>query len=173
MASARELLLNQGVHRFSVEEVARTSGVAKSTIYRHFSSGEALLIAAVDSFLGPTPTPDTGNVRSDLAVLIEGVVTALADIEVRRLVLGLLALSASNPQLATLQQSFIAARRAPLLDILGRAKERGELPSGLDPLVACDFIEGPFAVHWLLEPGSFDQVEVASYVDRILVALGG
>ncbi|MGE2737502.1 helix-turn-helix domain-containing protein [Mycolicibacterium vaccae] len=47
MAAAFDILTQSGVGGFSVDEVVRRSGVAKTTIYRHWPSREALVLDAV------------------------------------------------------------------------------------------------------------------------------
>ena len=66
LGAAADLVLDAGVDGFSVDEVARRSGVAKTTIYRHFPSAKELLVAALDQFMTAPPTPDTGSLRTDL-----------------------------------------------------------------------------------------------------------
>ena len=46
LEAAQELLAQSGVGGFTVDEVARRSGVAKTTIYRHWPSREALVLDA-------------------------------------------------------------------------------------------------------------------------------
>ena len=66
LRAATDLVLDAGVDGFSVDEVARRSGVAKTTIYRHFPSAKELLVAALDRTMKAPPTPDTGSLREDL-----------------------------------------------------------------------------------------------------------
>lgn len=48
-----ELVVEEGVHAFSVQNVADRAGVSHRTVYRHFPSREALLEALVDSINQP------------------------------------------------------------------------------------------------------------------------
>lgn len=43
MAAVEELILHGEIHNFTVQEVARLSGVSYATIYRHYPSREALI----------------------------------------------------------------------------------------------------------------------------------
>ena len=69
MDAAVDALLALGVEGTTIEAIADRSGVAKSTIYRHFGSREALLVDAVRSCVVEVPTPDTGSLADDLADL--------------------------------------------------------------------------------------------------------
>src|SRR5579871_945268 len=72
LAAAHELLTESGLSGVSVDEVSRRSGVAKTTIYRHWPSREALLLDACSQLTARPPVPDTGSVRSDLEALAGG-----------------------------------------------------------------------------------------------------
>ena len=65
---------------FSISDVARTVGVTRQTVYRYFSSTEALLVAAavhaVDGFLDRL-TAHLAGVRDPDAAVTEAVATAL------------------------------------------------------------------------------------------------
>ena len=66
MCAARAILAERGVDGLTVDEVADQSGVAKSTIYRHFGSVDELILAAVDELIPNNPAPDTGSFERDL-----------------------------------------------------------------------------------------------------------
>ena len=55
----------------------RHSGVAKTTIYRHWSSRESLLLDACSQLSARPPVPDTGMLRTDLEALAAGTVVRL------------------------------------------------------------------------------------------------
>lgn len=50
-------------------DVVTASGVAKTTLYRHFGTTDALVFAAVDDSVATQEPPDTGSLRSDLEVI--------------------------------------------------------------------------------------------------------
>src|ERR1700678_1090144 len=77
LAAAYELLTEFGLSGASVDEVSRRSGVAKTTIYRHWPSRTALLFDAVMQFAPRLLTPDTGSLRSDLTALALGLAQRL------------------------------------------------------------------------------------------------
>src|SRR5581483_11472173 len=63
------LMSQAGIGGVSVDEVSRTTGVAKTTIYRHWPSRSALLMDACSKLRSPVEVPDTGNPRTDLMAL--------------------------------------------------------------------------------------------------------
>ncbi len=66
-----ELIAQEGFSGVSIEAVAARSGAAKTTIYRHWPSREALCIEAFGTCSGPSsPLPDTGTLRDDLVAVL-------------------------------------------------------------------------------------------------------
>ena len=64
--AARELILDKGVVNLTIEDVAAVSGVAKTTIYRHWPERTALIVDTVNAMFEHLRTPDTGSLRGDL-----------------------------------------------------------------------------------------------------------
>ncbi|MDP3400770.1 MAG: helix-turn-helix domain-containing protein, partial [Brevundimonas sp.] len=64
-----EALLDLGAEGLTMEEVAERSGVAKSTIYRHFGAREHLVAESVRACVVEQPTPDSGSLAEDLTEL--------------------------------------------------------------------------------------------------------
>ena len=63
------IALSDGLSAVTIDRVARRSGVAKTTIYRHFEHRNALLIAALDPTTDAPDCPDTGALTVDLAAI--------------------------------------------------------------------------------------------------------
>ena len=74
MATTYELLSEEGLAGVTVDAVARRSGVAKTTIYRHWPSREALLLDACAQMGPHFDIPDAGSFPNDLRALAQRVV---------------------------------------------------------------------------------------------------
>src|SRR5499425_580739 len=72
LSATYELLTQSGLSGVSVDEVSRRSGVAKTTIYRHWPSRESLLVDACSQLRTRPQDPNTGNVKTDLEALACG-----------------------------------------------------------------------------------------------------
>src|SRR5215468_6171776 len=72
-----ELLTETGLGGSSVDEVSRRSGVAKTTIYRHWPTRSDLVIEACSKMGTPAEVPDTGNFRGDIEMLMAGIAERL------------------------------------------------------------------------------------------------
>lgn len=85
LGAAIELVQAAGVRGFNIDEVARRSGVAKTTIYRHFPNPNELLVAALDGAITVPPTPNTGSLRGDLLEFLASVLPIFTNPTVRAL----------------------------------------------------------------------------------------
>ncbi|MDO8105643.1 TetR/AcrR family transcriptional regulator [Isoptericola sp. b441] len=79
LAAATQLLATDGVAGTTIEAVAARSGVAKTTIYRHWPDQRALVRDAFGVALPMPAAPDTGTLAGDLLALATGLARALAD----------------------------------------------------------------------------------------------
>ena len=171
LETATELARDVGIRSFTIEELARRSGVAKTTIYRHFPSKNAIIIAALD---GVTPVPtlvDTGSFRDDLVHFLGEVLPIFASRDLRALFLDLLAVSTFDPELAELGGSMMEGRGAALATIVTRAVDRGELPADLDLDTGFELIEGPLLIRSIAFPDALDDLDLDDLVTRIIARL--
>lgn len=169
--AAIELVLAAGVRGFNIDEVARRSGVAKTTIYRHFPNPNELLVAAVDGAIAVPPTPNTGSLRGDLMEFLASVLPIFANPTVRALSFEVFAASIRDPELGQLYASMLRRRAGPTRSIFDRGKALGEISSDLDYSSAVEIIEGPFIIRSLVRPETLKSIDLESLVDRILILL--
>ena len=137
-----ELIDEGGIDKLTMEGVAARSGVAKTTVYRHWPTRSALIVDAVRGCWAHLVSPDTGDLRADLR-------TAFATMQetelgpVSRLMPSLLAASLRDPELERLTRTLGDERRRPIVEMLERARDRGELPLDLDLDLAFGVVLGP------------------------------
>ena len=65
-----QLLFERGFGGATVDEIARRSGVAKTTIYRHWPTRTDLLRNACSTLSTPLDTPDAGSLEADMTALM-------------------------------------------------------------------------------------------------------
>lgn len=139
------LLLEAGVEGVTLEEVSARSGVARSTLYRHFGSKEELIVAAARSCLVEHPTPDTGSLERDLRLVFDRYVDDTDDVhQVPDLIAVLIDAARRDVALHELVHSMLEERRRPLRTVLRLAQQRGEIGSDLDLDAAVSIVIGPF-----------------------------
>ena len=151
LAAARELLAAGGLAAMSFEEVAARSGVAKTTIYRRWTSRGALALDAfLADFQAQQPLPDTGTLRGDLLASLRSWIRAVTRTSAGPILAGLIAAAQLDPGLAVAwRERVLGPLRAQQRILLDRAIERGEIPAGTDREVVLDLVFGA-AYHRLL-----------------------
>jgi AcrR family transcriptional regulator len=163
LQAALQVLDDDGLPGFTMEAVARRAGASKATLYRRWPTVGALMIDAMDATFQPFPVPDTGRVDTDLAQLLTAFVTLLEHTRFPRLLAAFIDAAERDPALAALHADLTRRRREPLLVVLARARERGQLPPDLDPEVVIDLLTGPFfyrrfIAHRPIPPGLINDV---------------
>jgi AcrR family transcriptional regulator len=148
------VLAADGYAGLTMAAVIARAGVSSATLYRRWQTKHDLVAAAIASLHHEIVDIDNGSLESDIAALVRSVAEAMA---VRRDdVSEQVALAVRhNPEFsAALREKFLLPRLAVLGRILDRARQRGELGSGLSATVAMSFVSGPLhhRVYVLGEP---------------------
>lgn len=157
LSATVELVLEHGVEGVTFEDVATRSGVAKTTLYRHFGTKQAMVVAAGRSCFVEYATPDTGDLADDLRAIFERFKTAEDERRLPDIMPALLAASSRDDELHALLLSMIEERRRPIRTVLQLAQLRGEIAMDLDLDVALTLLIGPFVQRRMI-----DRLEITS-----------
>lgn len=171
LEAARRVILGHGIGGFTVDAVARESGVAKTTLYRHWADRTELLVDTLRSLVLPAPAPDTGELRADLLLHFEEACRISDDAGMRRLFFGLMLGAQSDDEIRLVRDAFLAEKERPLHGLLRRAQERGELPLGLDLDLATDVVMGPVVSRALLRGRELTPSDVETLIDLAIAAM--
>jgi AcrR family transcriptional regulator len=171
LTTAADLMAEVGVERLTVDEVARRSGVAKTTIYRHFPTKSALVAAAVNRCMEFPPFPDTGSVRGDLIACFEHAVKHSLDGRLGSIILSVMDAAQRDAELAVLMSDYTERRRRAVRTVLQRAVSRGDLPADLDVERTITLISGPIIYTKLMlrTPATPELVE--HVIDNVLTSI--
>ena len=142
LAATHELLSKHGLGGVTVDEVSRRSGVAKTTIYRHWPSRESLLLDACSQLSSRPPVPDTGKLRTDLEALAWGAAVRLHH-PWATVMPSIIDAAERNKELAGLQSQIHAQMRGAFVAVIERAQERGELAHSHDARELVASVLGP------------------------------
>jgi AcrR family transcriptional regulator len=173
LATTYALLSEQGLAGVTVDAVARRSGVAKTTIYRHWPSREALLLDACAQMGPHFDVPDAGSLPKDLRALAERVVEQLLSGPYAAILLSLMDAAERNPDLAAL----LAAAQSKLVEairtVLARARGRGELPRVPDASDVAALIVGPLLYRRLFSHEQLSERFFRLVIDSAVRAAAG
>jgi len=159
-----QLLCEEGFPGVTIEAVAARSGVAKTTIYRHWPTRAELLIAAFRHMSCDTPCVDTGDVRDDLVAVVQGLADELGSERWATALPSLVAEALRDPGFAELHSAFVAERRQKVLEVIRRAVERGQLPADTDAGLLGTMLAGPVFFRALVTLEPLDEPGLAGRI---------
>ena len=167
------LLAEVGYQALSLERVAALAQVGKKTIYRRWSSKEALVCDAIRSLQSEMPLVDTGTLRDDLIAMHRNALAALATAPIMRPLYLRLAseMNATPSVFGVFLTDLVAPRFDALNHLVRRAQERGEIRSDIDLSLIVDILIGPMLARWMfvgvLVP-TMAKADTASFVDELV-----
>ncbi len=170
LRAATELLSEDGSAGFTVDRVVARSGVAKTTIYRHWPTKDDLFMAAVTCFEQAVEVPDTGSVRGDLVACLSHLGDELAHEQWSKSLPAMLERAEHDANLAVRWRVICRQKSTPLRLIVERAQERGEIRAGIDVELILAMLAGPLFYRRLMLHARTTRAQVETIVDR---ALGG
>ncbi|MBB5780518.1 TetR/AcrR family transcriptional regulator [Nonomuraea jabiensis] len=167
--AAAELLEEIGYQALTIEKIAERSRVAKSTIYRWWRSRADLVMEAYTQRVAErVPDPDAGGLEDDLTAFL-GRLYGIAGYPLRaRALQGLMAEAQLDPEFARPFREWVESRRAVVLAMLERARERGEVEPGADLEHMTDLVFGPFWYRLLVGHAPLDPAEARAHAARLL-----
>jgi AcrR family transcriptional regulator len=166
-----EILVEDGIGGVSVEAVARRSGVAKTTLYRHFGGIDGLVFAAVAVRVREADAPDTGSLAGDLREIQRRYLEIASSSINRGLFVWMVTRAMHNPEAAALFRSARVQPRGPTVVALQRAIARGELSPTTDIELAMHVIQGPLISKRIVENSDLTDDEFEALLDMTLRAL--
>jgi AcrR family transcriptional regulator len=169
--AASDLLAQEGYGGFTVDGVAARSGVAKTTIYRHWPTRGDLLAATMACFSDCAATPDTGSLRTDVDVLLKQLAVELAEAPWSRSMPGMLEGAERDQDLAAHQLAIFDAHALALREVLVRGQARGELRADADLEVAFAALAGPLFFRRLVLRRRTTSHQVDELIDQVLTGL--
>jgi AcrR family transcriptional regulator len=160
------LLAETGLTGLTVEGVAARAGVGKATIYRRWSSKLPLVLDAITT-LPELRVPTTGTLRGDIRQIIHELVKALRQSPLGRVLPHLTGERRVDAAVDEAVGRFIVVRRAPLIEVVRRGLERGEVPASLDAEALTDLFVGPVVNRVLFSRQRAD----AAFIDRVIATV--
>jgi AcrR family transcriptional regulator len=146
LGAAGAILIRDGFQGMTLPRVAADAGVAKTTVYRRYSSTVELVLATINHLNMEEPTPDTGSARDDLATVLD-----FARVHFDLSITGtLLTEERERPELLEVaRQQMIVPAIDRFRQVLLAGIEHGEVRSDLDVDAAAHALLGSFFIRYL------------------------
>jgi AcrR family transcriptional regulator len=156
LESARSVLARKGFTGTSMDEIARTAGVGKDTLYRRWRSKELLVqhlltVLSVEN----APVPEHDDPRYALFVFLQDIVRLNTRSDFGAILAGIVGESARNPELATAFHQFWSERRSIASSIVRRIVDPATPDREIGRIL--DHVLGPIYYRLLLSGDSIDD----------------
>ena len=144
LTATLDLLTEAGLGGLTFDEVAKRSGVAKTTIYRHWPNRNALIIdACLRMTDGDDEPPDTGSLEGDVKAILTNLAELLVTARWSSILPSIVDAAERDPEIAEVHSRLQRWHAAPLRAALERAALRGEIPPEVDLSAIAAALRGP------------------------------
>jgi len=171
LAEGLSLLTSEGGEAVTAARIAERSGVARTTIYRHWPSQPSLLLDVVARGLAPHQATElTGDLEADLQSALTNLRLRLQKRPFRLVFATLLTQANRDRAFVEPQQRLLDGVLLPVREVLLDAIARDELPM-FDIESACVRLTGPLLTqHVMLRAPITDEI-ISSVVRGFLAAV--
>ncbi|HUA32935.1 MAG TPA: TetR/AcrR family transcriptional regulator [Candidatus Binataceae bacterium] len=169
--AALQVFIERGIDAASIEQIADYAGVARTTLYRRWSSKEDLIAQAIASARGEGERQAANRARSRKSPgpLIDALADLVTRPEYRRLAARLIGSVPSCPKLmATYWTNYLLPRRSAMALLIEEARHQGIVRKDCDPEILLDVISGAVIHHLLVRPGNRTRSEMRTYLNQVL-----
>ncbi len=169
LAAALSVLADRGFADFGMEAVAAASGVAKSTLYRHWPTKLSLLRDALETLnRQPGAESRAGPARARVERLLEHLASALSDSVLSACIPALVEAAERHPEVAEFLHQYSDGRRQALTAAIRSGIEQGEFPTHLDPELAALALSGAVFYRRLMTPAPLTTADIPALVRQVL-----
>lgn len=169
--AALDELGEAGYGAFTIESVAARAGVAKSTIYRHWSDKLDLIADAFETFHEQAvPDVQGGSPRERVRLLVGHVAQIVIHSTFSACIPALVEGAQRDRRVREFHHRYSAARRQSLIDVIADGVAAGDFPASVDPELAALALLGPIFYRRLMSAEPFDPERAADLVDLVLGA---
>ncbi len=169
MKAAIELLLEGGPDALTIDGVVARSGVAKSTVYRHWTTRDDL-VADVFAEIAPNLEPPDPALDFDAALrdYVGRFAAIMSDERWRRVLPALMMLKMHDRHIAAVEQRLSSEQSALCGAILQRGIDEGKVDASLDLDTLMALLTGPVLMAGLTSTTPLDEHFVDDVVEHFL-----
>jgi AcrR family transcriptional regulator len=174
--AALRLFVERGYEGAGIEQIAKSAGVTRSTVYLRWPSREALIAEAIAQERGlaehramASPMPSGAMVEAVVDSLV-GIFTAP---NYRKMLARLIGSVPDQPRLMAIYwKAYLVPRRTVAMEVLEGAQAEQLLDRDADPEILLDLISGAVLHRLLVDPHDCSDFELRSYLLKLLKELG-
>lgn len=168
LETTRGLLCDKGVRGTSIESIAKKSGVAKTTIYRHWSSLDDILLEAFKNMAGAPKRFDTGSVVKDVTLSLQDLAHCFRKEDWSKAMPDMMEKAARDPKFKARKEQFMSERLKPLNEALQRGIKRSELSKKTDIPFLTSQLLGPIFMDYMAYSEMMGDRKIKLLVERTL-----
>ncbi len=167
--AATHLLVEGGPSALTVDAIAARSSVAKSTLYRHWSSIDDLVVDVLGHNLQTTHVPDgVEGFEPSMRALMHEIAARGADPEWQKILPALFTLKLHTSAIETMADDDQNEQLSVLSNVLDLGVAEGRLPADIEPEFALYQLIGPIVLATLASGGDTPLTMVDALVDHFL-----
>lgn len=168
--AAFRLLIDEGAHAITAHRLHRETGIARTTIYRHWPEPADLLASMLERATGDQDMGGfVGEVRADLTTAVDALVFRFNERPVRAMFGALVELGRREPGEGDVAAGYVDGIVRAIRQAIAEGVERGELvgsPERLDAMVA--ELTGPLMFEHVLRGHTVTEADGRRAVDEFV-----
>lgn len=163
-------LAKHGMSGLTVEKIADTAGVPRTTFYRRWRSANEAVAAAVKRALNVAnpEAPATGDFREDLTILGKNMIRLLNRSEFTRVLSFMIAETAWNPSFRSTALDIVRHRRQYPAAVLQRGQDAKQVSRSLDVELLVEMFVGAIFFKLFFGEAAPDDAYVKKLVEAII-----
>lgn len=167
-----ELLATDGVAHITIDGIAERSGVARSTIYRHWPDRADLFAEAFAVVCAFEDVADVGSLAAELRQRARHIAHGLTQEAWGRILPSVVGGADHDPDLRAALDRFTADRRAEAFAVVQRAAVRGHVADDVDIEATLERFFAPFFIRRMMLGEPLDDAFVESQLRWVCDELG-
>jgi len=164
-----DLLVELGYSGLTIDAVSKRSGVARTTIYRHYASVAEMVMGALQAERELTAPAPTGDAWVDLRTEMLAIVTKLTSTRWRQVLPEVVAAASRDEEFLRFQMIFANERRVEVQQLLEELRAVGRIDSEADIDLVNDLLVSPIFYRILMSHAEVDEAFVDTLMQRVLV----
>ena len=158
------LLGDRGFAGLSIDAISKASGVARTTIYRHWSSLGEIVYEAASAASPPPAVPHSEDPWADISQFVHDLAKRLRTSDWGRIFPTLVDAAARDSVIYELQTQRSRERRGVLVGLVPRAQAAGAIAPDADADFLAEMLSGPLFARLFISHLPLDE----AFVERLL-----